>query len=105
MKAKTTFAVPIVIFILTSCSLSGFRQAAKEEEQRISRVTDQAIEKSPLLQELNRLCDQEIAHPPDFVFESKSMDTVSGGYLTFHYNSALEFATVKEFYKNHLTQN
>ena len=91
----------VVILNLTSCN----PLLAKNEEERISRVTQEAIKNSPVLEELDRLCGKEVAHPDDFVFESKSMDTVSRSYLTFHYGSSWDYTKVKNFYKEYFTQN
>lgn len=86
---------------LTACDprqLPGFKQVAKREEQRITRETDEAIKKSPVLQELDRLCTEEIPRPDGFVLVNKSRDFHEEKFLSYGYHSTLDYESVKRFY-------
>ena len=92
----------------TGCNpreLPGFKQLAKREEQRITRETEEAIKKSPKLQELNRLCTEEIPRPDGFVPVSKSRDFNEETFLDYGYHSTLDYQKVKTFYINYFSQH
>jgi hypothetical protein len=98
----------LVTVPLTACDprqLPGFKQEAKRQEERITRETEEAIKKSPALQELDHLCTQEIPRPDGFVPVNKYRDVHEERFLGYGYHSALDYQSVKSFYINHLTQN
>jgi hypothetical protein len=112
----TDFAVlrlaPVLLMItsvfFTACDprqLPGFKQEGKRQEERITRETDEAIKKSPLLQELDRLCTQELPRPDGFVPVNKYRDFNEEKFLGYGYHSELDYQSVKSFYVNHLTQH
>jgi hypothetical protein len=92
----------------TSCDprgVPGFKQEAKRQDQRITRETEEAIRKSPALQELNRLCTEEIPRPDGFVLVKKSRDFHDEKFLSYGYHSTLDYQSVKRFYVDYFAQH
>ncbi len=83
----------------------GFQGEAKRQEERITRDTEEAIKKSAALQELDRLCTQEIARPEGFVPVNKYRDLHGDRFLGYGYQSALDYGSVSTFYQNFLSQH
>jgi hypothetical protein len=97
--AATTAAV-----CLCSCDprqLPGFKQEAKRQEERITRETREAIKTSPVFQELNRLCADEIPRPHGFVLKKQARDFKKETFLSYHYQSDADYHSVKKFYLNY----
>jgi hypothetical protein len=97
-----------IALCFTACNprdLPGFKQEAKRQEQRITRETEDAIKKSPALQELDRLCTQEIPRPAGFVPGYKYRDFNEQKFLGYGYHSSLDYQSVKSFYMNYFTQH
>lgn len=87
--------------LLTGCDprrLPGFREEAKRQQERITRETEAAIEKSPRLQELNHLCTEQIPRPTDFVSVNKYMSLQEERFLGYGYRSPSDYESVKTFY-------
>lgn len=89
---------------MQSEDLPGFKQLAKHEEQRIIRETEEAIKKSPALQELNRLCTQEIPRPQGFISANLSRDFHEDRFLSYRYHSDLDYESVKRFNREYFAQ-
>jgi hypothetical protein len=92
----------------TGCNpreLPGFKQIAKREEARITRETDEAIKKSPALQELEHLCTREIPRPEGFVPVNKSRDFHEEKFLSYGYHSSSDYGSVKRFYIEYLPKH
>jgi hypothetical protein len=103
-----------VAFVIGGCSLliacnpremPGFKQIAKREDARITRETDEAIQNSPGLQELERLCTLDIPSPTDFVLVQKSRDFNEQKFLIYYYRSGMTYERVKTFYSDFLRQH
>lgn len=93
---------------LTACDprqFPGFKQEAKRQEERITRETEEAIQKSPALQELNHLCTEEIPRPEGFVLVNKSRDFNKERFLSYGYHSTLGYESVKRFYLDYFAQH
>jgi len=98
----------VVIACLSACNpreLPGFKQMAKRQEQRITRETEDAIKKSPGLQELNKLCTEEIPRPAGFVLINKDRDFNEEKFLGYGYHSTLDYESVKRFYLDYFAQH
>jgi hypothetical protein len=104
--ANIALLVSAVAF--TSCRLTqlpGFKQEAKRQEERITRETNEAIQKSPALQKLNHLCTEQIPLPDGFVLVNKSRDFNEERFLSYGYRASNDYESVKHFYIGHFTQN
>lgn len=98
--------VAVAVAAVCSCScdprqLPGFQREAKRQDERISRETQEAIRKSPALQELDRLCAKEIPRPDGFVLEHMSRDFHEQKFLSYSYRSDTDYRKVKNFYLNY----
>ena len=96
------------IGFLTACDpreLPGLKQAAKRQEERITRETEEAIKNSKTLQELHHLCTEEIPRPEGFVPVNKFRGLHEEIFLGYGYHSALDYQSVKRFYTNHFNQH
>jgi hypothetical protein len=100
MRNLAILTVVLVILGFTGCEprqLPGFKQEAKRQDERITRETEEAIKKSPALQELDHLCTVEIPRPESFVIVNKSRDVHDGKFLSYGYHSQLDYQSVKSF--------
>jgi hypothetical protein len=111
-KSLNLKLIPVLLIMaavgFTACDprqLPGFKQEARRQEERITRETEEAIKKSPALQELDRLCAQEIPRPDGFIPVNKYGDLVEGRYLGYGYHSGIDYQGVKSFYLNYFTQH
>lgn len=104
MRLRSSFLQSILFMLCiwaTGCDprqMPGFREKAIREEQRITNETREAIKNSSSLQELNRLCTEEIPHPNGFVLVNMSRDFNHGSFLSYGYKSLLDYPSVKRFY-------
>lgn len=108
MKALLIVSLMAATSYCTGCNpwgLPGLKQQAKKEEQRITRETEEAIKKSPGLQELNRLCTEEIPRPEGFVSVNKSRDFNEEQFLSYGYHSTHDYQSVKRFYLDYFVQH
>ena len=85
----------------TPRDLPGFKQLSQREEDRITRETDEAIKKSAELQELDRLCTQQIPRPDGFVLVRKYRDFHENRFLGYGYHSTQPYPAVKEYYQRY----
>ena len=84
--------------------LPGFKQEAQRQAERINRETNEAIKKSPALQELARLCTEEIPRPQGFV-ETRKYKDHENRLLGYHYRSRIDYPAVKSFYLDYFSQH
>lgn len=108
MRDSLVLTLIAAAFFFTGCDareLPGFKQEARRQEQRITRETEEAIKKSPVLQELNHLCTEEIPRPEGFGLVNKFKGLHGVTFLGYGYHSALDYQTVKRFYINYFTQH
>ncbi len=101
-------AVVLSVVWITACDLRqmpGFRQAAKKQEEKITRETQEAIKNSATLQELDRVCTNEIPRPDGFVLVNQTRDFNSERYLGYGYHGDVDYQGVKAFYVNSLPQH
>lgn len=67
--------------------------------------TEESLKASPTLQEVDRLCREEVSPLDGFVLVSKSTGYPKRNYLSSNYFSATHYQVVKNFYTEHLTRN
>lgn len=84
--------------------LPGFKQVAKRQEEYTTKQTEEAIKKSILLQELDRLCTKEVPRPNGFTPVNKYKDLRGERFLGYGYNSPADYQTVRDFYLNYFKQ-
>lgn len=104
--AILTFATLTLLF--TGCNpihLPVLREEARRQDERITRETDEAIKKSPKLQELNRLCTETIPKPTEFELLYKDRDYHEETFISYAYRATLDYQTVKRFYLDYFGQN
>ena len=92
---------------MTACNprqLPGFKQEAKQQQEKITRQTEEAILKSPALQELDRFCTKEIPRPKDFILVERDWDHHNETFLGYGYRSESDFNTVKKFYLDYFAE-
>ena len=90
--------VVVCFSALVGCSRIPFvRDWIIKDEERKTRNTEIAIENSPLLQDLNRVCT-EISKPEGFTLVRKSMGGKIVDFLELGYHSNMEYREAKSFY-------
>jgi hypothetical protein len=107
--AKTRMRPTVLSFVLLAvfcagchpANLPGFRQIALSEQERITRQTEEAITKSPKLQELSHLCTKEIPLPADFKLIKLHRDVHAETFLGYGYHSDLNYEQIKTLYREH----
>jgi hypothetical protein len=92
------FVVTVSVVACDPRETPGFKRLAKQQEERITRKTEEAIKGSPKLQDLDRLCTKEIPRPEDFVPINKYKDLHGERFLGYGYHSKADFERVKNFY-------
>jgi hypothetical protein len=110
MRRMAAIALTLALLSFTGCvnpkTLPGIRGYVKREDERITKATEEAVKKSPLLQDLDHLCTKEISVPDDFVLVSRDMGTTSTPatqtFLGYGYSSRSDYQQVKKFYKDRL---
>lgn len=85
--------------------LPGVKERIKREGEKSTRETEEAIQQSPVLQELNRLCTKEIPLPDGFHLVVKSRSINTGPFLSYGYYSEADYQRVKAFYIDYFTRN
>jgi len=108
MKSFWVLALVVVTVCVAACNprgFPGFKQLAKQQEERITRETEEAIKKSPVLQDLDRLCTQEILRPEGFVPINKYKDLHGERFLGYGYQSKADFSGVESFYVSYFVQH
>lgn len=81
-------------------NIPGFREVALHEQERITRETEEAITKSPALQEINQLCTKEIPLPAGFKLIKLHRDRAET-FLGYGYHSDLNYGEIKTIYREH----
>lgn len=97
-------SLTVTLVNFTGCNprtLPGIRGFVRREGERISKATEEAVKKSPTLQQLDQLCREEVSTPDDFLLQVRSMGT-SNIFLSYGYRSKSEYEDVKKFYKARL---
>ena len=96
-------------FLLAGCvdlrKLPGIKERVKQEDARATRETDEAIKSSPVFQELNRLCTEELPLPDGFNLVTKDRSIHTGPFLEYGYYSEADYQKVKSFYLDYFTRN
>jgi len=108
VRKISLLVLAIAVVSLAGCNprgLPGFRQIAKQEEERETKETEEAIKKSPVLQELDRLCTMEIPRPDGFVLVKKFRGFHSVIFVGYGYSSVSQYQEVKNFYMKYFPQH
>lgn len=100
------FLILLLVSGITACirQLPAFQREAKRQDAIMTRETVEAIKKFPVLQELDKLCTQEIPRPDGFVFTHQSWDFHENRWLVYHYRSKDDYKTVKQFYMTYFAK-
>ncbi|HEV2799788.1 MAG TPA: hypothetical protein VGW12_04780 [Pyrinomonadaceae bacterium] len=96
------------VLYLTGCNPRNtpiFRKMAEGQEKRSAEYTEEALKKSPSLQELDRLCTKEIPLFEGFVLLSKSASSHRSTFLSYFYDSGADYRKVKSFYIDYFAKN
>lgn len=108
MPRFTCIILIMAVLCITGCNpreLPGLKQGAKRQEERITRETERAIKESPALQELNRLCVEEVPRPNGFVLVNKYRDLHGEKFLGYGYHSDADYQFVKSFYLEYFSRH
>ena len=108
MKIIAILVFSTSIFLFSACNPWHFpllKEEARKQDERITRETDEAIKKSPKLQELNWLCMENIPKPTDFELLNKHRDFHEETFVGYGYRSKLDYQSVKRFYLDYFAQN
>jgi hypothetical protein len=70
-----------------------FRKLAEEEGRKSAKYTEEALQKSPDLQELDRLCTQDVPTYEGFTL------------ISYFFDSAADYRQVKPFYLDYFARN
>lgn len=108
MRILVLLISTVALAVISACNprqLPGFKQEAKRQEERVTRETDEAIKKSPALQELAHLCTEEIPRPQDFVQSRKYRDVNGEKFVGYAYNAKVDYSSVRSFYVDYFTQH
>ena len=76
----------------------SFKRLGEDWEKRNAKYTEEALRKSPELQELDRLCTQEVPLFEGFKLVRKSTFGSNDPFITYYYSSDAELPRVKDFY-------
>lgn len=104
MKKHFPLAVVGLILLLGGCNprkAPGFGELAKWQADKETHETKEAINASPKMQELHRLCTEQIPRLKDFVLFTMARSPAGENYLGYGYHSASDFNAVKNFYATH----
>jgi hypothetical protein len=96
-----------LLLSLTACVRNNplFRRIAKQSDERIAKRTEEELKKSPVLQEIDRLCTQQIPILDGFHLVRRVSWQSDNPFLSYSYNSQADFQTVRTFYKDYFSQN
>lgn len=97
----------VALTLFVSCNPTkwpGFKERAEREQQRITKETQEAINSSPELQELDRLCRKQIPLPADFALVKMHHDSRKKSFVGFGYHSITPYQNLKTLYKTYFTQ-
>lgn len=101
-------SITVLVLVLTACNprnLPGFRQLSESEERRMRKAAEEKIETSPVFQDLNRLCTQEIPLYESFSLVNFHASWKKPDYLSYFYFSDADWRKVKAFYKDYFAQH
>jgi hypothetical protein len=82
-----------------------FRKLAKESDERIAKQTERDLKESPVLQEIDRLCTQQIPLFDGFKLTRRMSWQSRNPFLSYSYSSAADYRSVRSFYKDYFNRN
>lgn len=97
----------VAIWLASACCLTGcfnprktplFKKLGEDWAQRNAKYTEEALKESTVLQEIDRLCTQELPLFGGFQLVRRSTSESDNPYLSYDYRSDAELPRVKEFY-------
>jgi len=106
-KLTLTILALIVLVVVSGCIRQNplFRKIAEREDAKRIKYTDEAVAKSPELQELDRLCTKQIPLFTGFSPNGRFAGPTTKIELYYFYRSSATYAQVKTFYVNYFSQN
>jgi len=107
--AKLAFAIlaSMILVISSGCIRSSplFRKLAEREDAKRIKYTDEAVAKSPGLQELDHLCAKQIPIFTGFVPRGRYAGPTTKTSLIYFYRSSADYSVVKPFYLDYFSRN
>ena len=82
-----------------------FIKWAQHEGRKSAEYTEEALKKSPDLQELDRLCTKAIPTFVRFALREKSAGPPKSTFLTYFFDSGADYQQVKCFYLDYFARN
>lgn len=111
MKKKLfpLFLLLTILSALTAClnprNNPVFRKLAKDSDERIAKQTEKDLKESPVLQEIDRLCIQEIPTLEGSHLVRRVSWKSRNPFLSYSFSSKADFQTVRSFYKDYFSRN
>jgi hypothetical protein len=109
-KLLPPFLLLTILSVLTLACLNPrnnpiFRKLAKDSDERIVKQTEKDLKESPVLQEIDRLCTQEIPAFEGFRLVRRVSWKSRNPFLSYSYSSNTDFQAVRSFYKDYFSRN
>ena len=92
---------------LTGCNprnWPGFKERAAQEDARITKETQEAIKRDPVLGDLNHLCAETIPKVDGAQLLSMSHSTHSRTFISYHYGVTTPFPQIKAVFRDYFQQ-
>ena len=102
-----TVCATLLVFVYSGCrsnEADQIRAEVVQYENEKMRIAEEAIEKSPELQKLDKFCRQ-ISLPPDFRFVRLDLPDTRKTFLSYYFQSETNYEDVKEFFREYFRQN
>ena len=81
-----------------------FRKLARDSDERIAKQTEKDLKESPVLQEIDKLCTQEIPIFEGFRLVSKHSWKSRNPFLSYSYSSSSDFPPVRTLYTDYFSR-
>jgi hypothetical protein len=105
---RNIFAL-LLLLSLTGClsprNNPVFRRMANASDERIAKQTEEELKKSPILQEINRLCTEQVPIFNGFRQVRRLSWQSENPFLSYSYESSADVQTVRVFYKDYFSRN
>lgn len=99
-KSKIIFILMVIMFLQGCISSNDVQQKYLDTE---TRLTDEAISKSPALQELDKICSN-INLPKEFVFISKGGIDDQKISLSYKYDADIAFDKAQQVFEKYFSE-
>ena len=102
----TILASSLLLAACKPTNLPGIREIAEQWDKKAEQYTEELIGESPVFQELNHLCTEEIPLFEGFKFVSRNaIQNPKRKFLTYFYFSEAKHHEVKMFYLDYFTKS